>query len=154
MSKGIKIEFDEVSLRRFYRRIDPDHLLGDPLDNFYDRIGKSIEQKAKHNAPVFSGKLKRSIKYKRNRDGAIVFVGVPYGLFVHEGTKPHWPPVGALKAWADSKGISPYAVAHGIAKKGTKAQPFLRTAVEQTQKSLPLEIQRFVGNIKEEYVRG
>jgi HK97 gp10 family phage protein len=154
MAKALSIEFDEVSLRRFYKRIDPDNLIEKPLDSFYDRVGKTIEQKAKHNAPEDTGKLRRSIKYKKVRGGAVVLVGADYGLFVHEGTKPHWPPVSALQGWADRHGISPYAVAAGIAKHGTRAQPFLRDALEQTQKSLPLEIQRMIGDIEERYVRG
>lgn len=51
--------------------------------------------------------------------------------YIEFGTRPHMPPVDSLRAWAASKGISPWAVARGIAKHGTPAKPFLeRTQAE------------------------
>lgn len=51
--------------------------------------------------------------------------------YVEFGTRPHMPPVDSLRAWAASKGLSPWGVARGIAKHGTPARPFLeRTQAE------------------------
>jgi HK97 gp10 family phage protein len=55
-----------------------------------------------------------------------------YGPDVEFGTRPHWPPVSALIGWANRHGANPYAVAAGIAKHGTKAQPFMRPSFRQT----------------------
>ena len=50
---------------------------------------------------------------------------LPYMLFVHEGTKPHMPPVKAIEPWADRHGINPFALAMSIKKKGTKPNRFV-----------------------------
>jgi hypothetical protein len=61
-----------------------------------------------------------------------------YALYVHEGTRPHYAPMEAIKKWAErkSRGGSDfpwYAIWLKIAKEGTEAKPFLMDAVETTQ---------------------
>ena len=51
-----------------------------------------------------------------------------YGLYVERGSRPHWPPIAALRGWARRHNISPYAVQRSIARKGTRARPFLLPA--------------------------
>jgi hypothetical protein len=58
---------------------------------------------------------------------------VRYGLFVERGTRPHWPPVAAVSGWARRHGISPFLVARSIARKGTRAQPFMGPALERNR---------------------
>lgn len=74
----------------------------------------------------------------------------PYAVFVHEGTRPHMPPVDALAAWAKKKGINPWAVAKSIAKKGTKANPFLQRAVDKTARDVEGEFKRALDGTMEE----
>lgn len=63
----------------------------------------------------------------------------PYALFVHEGTPPHMPPIAAITPWANKKGINPWAVAMSIKKKGTKANPFLKRAADNSQAGVESE---------------
>ena len=70
----------------------------------------------------------------------------PYAIFVHEGTKPHFPPLHAIEKWADRHGIPPFLVARAIAKKGTKGKPFYDLAVKETK---PLLDQIFSGALKD-----
>jgi hypothetical protein len=58
---------------------------------------------------------------------------VAYGLFVERGTKPHRPPTGPLGGWARRHGINPYVLARGIARKGTRAQPFMQPGLDQNR---------------------
>lgn len=58
--------------------------------------------------------------------------GQEYATDVHEGTPPHHVPADELKKWAAKKGLNPYAVSKSIAKKGTKANPFLKRAAGKT----------------------
>lgn len=55
----------------------------------------------------------------------------PYAIYVHEGTKPHFPPLEAIAPWAERHNIPPFLVARAIAQKGTKAQPFFADAVKE-----------------------
>jgi len=157
MARVVEIKFDEVSLRRFYRRIDPDNLIEDPMDSFYNRVAETIQKKAKAKAPKFTGDLRRSIKIQKSRSflgglkGVAVVVRSTYGLYVHEGTRPHMPPVDALRPWASSKGISPWAVALKIAREGTVGTPFLADATEETARALPIELRVAVAGIEQNW---
>jgi HK97 gp10 family phage protein len=66
-----------------------------------------------------------------------VFVGpnsnVPYAIYLEKGTEPHRPPMhadSALAQWCEMKGLNIYAIAQSIAKKGTKAHPFVEPTYE------------------------
>ena len=63
-----------------------------------------------------------------------------YGLWVHEGTTPHWAPAAALKDWADLKGIPVRALQYSIARKGTKANPFLAKAFDTNKNEMISEV--------------
>lgn len=54
-----------------------------------------------------------------------------HGVFASEGTRPHWPNITRLAVWAARRGLLPGAVfpiAQAIARRGTRAKHFLRTA--------------------------
>jgi len=57
----------------------------------------------------------------------------PYAVYVHEGTRPHYPPLSAIKGWADRHGVSPFLVQRSIARKGTKAKPFFSNSIQASQ---------------------
>lgn len=68
----------------------------------------------------------------------------PYALYVHEGTKPHFPPVSALIPWVirqlkvsakDAPGVA-YLVARKIAAKGTAPTKFLERPFLKATKGL------------------
>lgn len=63
----------------------------------------------------------------------------PYAMGVHEGTPPHYVAPSEIKAWAEKRGINPYAVANSIAKKGTMPNPFFQRAVDLTEDSVNKE---------------
>src|SRR5262245_55479582 len=47
---------------------------------------------------------------------------------LERGSRPHLPPVAALRGWARRHGVSPYAVQRAIGRRGTRARPFLLPA--------------------------
>ena len=50
---------------------------------------------------------------------------VRYGVYVEQGTRPHWPPAAPLVGWARRHGVPVIAVQRAIARRGTRARPFL-----------------------------
>jgi hypothetical protein len=52
-----------------------------------------------------------------------------YGRYVEQGSRPHWPPRAPLEGWARRHGIPVYAVQRAIARRGTRARPFLVPAL-------------------------
>lgn len=82
-----------------------------------------------------SGNLRRSVTFNfKNRLSVRIEPQAQYADYVEFGTRPHYPPIGAITPWARIKGLNPYAVARGIAKHGTKAHPYeAKTAQEAEQ---------------------
>jgi hypothetical protein len=84
--------------------------------------------------PVHSSRLRSSIRFALHVDaqGLYGLAGsdVEYAAAVHNGSRPHMPPVAALTVWASRHGFaSPWPVALKIAAKGTKPHPFLLDAL-------------------------
>lgn len=84
--------------------------------------------------PVDTGRLRSSLRWSMAKDAhglaAIVGTDVNYAIYVHEGTRPHFPPPKALRVWAGRHGFdSPYPVCFAIAARGTRPRPFLRDAL-------------------------
>ncbi|WP_241473768.1 HK97 gp10 family phage protein [Mycolicibacterium neoaurum] len=83
-------------------------------------------------APVgVTADLRKSVKYEVNEGDLSAKIGptAKYADPIEFGSRPHWVSVAAgspLRDWADAKGINPYAVQRSIAKKGTKAHPFVK----------------------------
>lgn len=91
-----------------------------------------VEGDARRNVRHDTRRLMNSITHRVRGQGTRLVgeVGpsVRYGLYVERGTRPHWPPLAALVGWARRHGVSPYAVQRGIARRGTRARPFLLPA--------------------------
>lgn len=100
----------------------------------FNRTEKSVNELAtgiifsiKKAMPTDTDKLRQSVNYKlkqKNSDFIITIKYLKYGDAIETGTKPHFPPIEALKKWSNRKGLNPYAVQQSIGKKGTKAQPW------------------------------
>lgn len=91
-----------------------------------------------------SGNLAKSIKGVVKQSGKYVVISISledYWKYVENGTKPHWPPVDAIKKWISVKPVLPrplksgklpttdqlaYLIGRKISKVGTKAKPFLK----------------------------
>lgn len=71
----------------------------------------------------------------------------PYAIFVHEGTRPHFPPIEAIEPWASRHGIPAFLVARSIARKGTQGVPFFQMAIEDTQGEIDAYFSLALSNI-------
>jgi len=90
------------------------------------------------------GDLKGSINTKVDQDGSTVQMEVgpdaEHAPYVQFGTRPHWPPIAPLKAWARRKvgdaGFG-YYVQKKIAREGTDPQDFLTGPGRKLAKETP-----------------
>lgn len=123
-----------------------------------ERLGNRITVLAVENLEHNNtGTLRKSISYnvddKRNRVELSVGASAvskhndtafDYALAVHEGTKPHWPPVKPMRLWVSQKfpGIRgnqkainsvAFMVSRKIARVGTEANPFLKEALDEVR---------------------
>lgn len=124
------------------------------------------------------GEMRRNVTSEVYREAARIVgvVGVrsnvPYAIFRHEGTRPHWPPQLAIQQWVIRKGIIKmnkrpvtlgklrgakksvsdplireiirisFLIARKISKKGTKGLPFLRMALNQNRSWIEGELSK------------
>ena len=106
-----------------------------------------LKNRLKANDSYASGDLVNSIKGVVKQNGKYVVISISledYWKYVENGTKPHWPPVDAIKKWISVKPILPrplksgklpttdqlaYLIGRKISKVGTKAKPFLKPTI-------------------------
>jgi hypothetical protein len=101
----------------------------------------ALRRRAEPRTPVDLGRLQagyveRVTSSPTTIEGVLENV-VPYALYVEGGTRPHWPPIGAIRGWAERHGINPYALQRSIARRGTPAVRFLARAVEAEAPLVP-----------------
>lgn len=107
------------------------------------------EMDKKRNSLNFNGTLRKSIIYEQanDLDGDISFFMADYGQFLDKGVNGILSAYatsysysgdpqkirkmgGALKPWADSKGINPWALAWSLQRKGLEPRRFFDSVVE------------------------
>lgn len=76
--------------------------------------------------PVDRGHLKQKLNLTKRNFGFEIRPSstTNYGLYVHEGTRPHRAPFKAIAGWASRHGLPAFPIWHSIMMKGTKANPF------------------------------
>lgn len=106
--------------------------------------------KEKVEAPVATGNLRDNWRIDMRRFEGSLASNAPYAAAVHNGSRPHFPPVKALESWSKRKGLNPYAVARAIAKNGTKPNPFLQRAVTAENENVNREFETALNAILKE----
>lgn len=106
-----------------------------------------LKNKLKANDSYASGDLVNSIRGIVKQNGKYIVISIQledYWKFIENGTKPHFPPVDAIKNWISVKPVLPrplksgklptdnqlaYLIGRKISKVGTKAKPFLKPTI-------------------------
>lgn len=149
---GVELRQEIQGLRELQRETERivRELHGEPMLNGMRRATLLVQTSAKRLAPVDTGRLRSSItpeiREESRRVIGVVGSNVIYAPYMETGTRPHWPPEAALEVWAKRHGTTAYIVARSIARKGTKARPYLQPAFDQNKE----RIQTIIG----ETVRG
>ncbi|MFA5053892.1 MAG: HK97 gp10 family phage protein [Parcubacteria group bacterium] len=87
-----------------------------------------------------------------DRDGQIVGIvgtNLAHAPYVEYGTKPHWPPPGALEVWARRHGMDEYIVRKAISVKGTRAHKNAERAFNDNLD----KIKQYIGDATGEIVK-
>ncbi len=105
-----------------------------PQDNGQLRNSISVQtiEKTKSIGSVTSQNI---LPKPTENDVALVGTNLKYAAATEYGSRPHMPPVDALKTWAKrhlGSEDAAWPLALSIKKKGTKAQPFMRPAFDLT----------------------
>jgi HK97 gp10 family phage protein len=81
-----------------------------------------------------TGTMYDSIQVTSSPGGLVFAVGstAKYAPYVEFGTRPHWPPLDAIREWCRVKGIpesAAFPIARAIARRGLPERPFLYPAL-------------------------
>lgn len=118
-----------------------------------------IQDQAKKNAPAGDTQQLRQNwilkmgRFEGSLESGAKSNGYSYGLAIEYGTKPHFVPVAnnpMFQTWATRRGLNPYAVANSIAKKGTRAKPFFKPAVDSQRSNVDNEFDKALTSIMSE----
>ena len=120
------------------------------LNKAVNRIIIKVENSAKRNAPVNKsfggGNLRQSIRSQMTGQmQGMVLVGAEYGIYVHEGTRPHVITIVNKKVLANKRTGQIFGVR--VNHPGTKAQPFLQQAIDENMGFINDEFEKVVDNI-------
>jgi HK97 gp10 family phage protein len=144
--EGIRIEIEGLEETQRAMEGMLQDLSGDMMVDAMRQATLVVQRAAKQLVPVDTGRLRASItpEVVKEAEGIAGIVGsnVVYGPYVETGTRPHWPPPGALDVWARRHGMDPFVVARVIGMKGTQAHPYLVPAFEQNLE----QIERIIGD--------
>jgi len=166
----------DFNIDEFQRKVEAE------LERFLTKVLLKIQADSvriidENNANAW-GEMRRNVTYEVYREtakivGAVgVRANVPYAIFRHEGTRPHFPPQLAIQQWVIRKGIfkinnKPFTpgklrrikksqsdpflkeiskiaflIARKISKEGTKGLPFLRMALNQNRSWIESELSK------------
>ena len=111
----------------------------------------ALQAAAIEHVPVDTGTLVGRLDPSfKNMAGALK-ANTDYAIYVHEGTKPHWPPYSdpnrGVGLWAKRHGIAAFLVARGIARHGTKPHPFFQQAIDEKKDELDANFAAALENI-------
>ena len=154
----------EVEVRNLSEQINKlgryDQIVNKRLREGMTSSVQTIERNAKMEAPVgVSGELRAKITHRVEGFGqeikGIAGSYANYAVYVETGTRPHWAPIEPLKLWvqrkfgASGKEISAiaHAVQRAIARRGTKAQPYMKKGYNRSKSDIRKFFRRALGKI-------
>lgn len=117
-------------------------LHGEPMLKAMREATLLVERDAKRLAPVDRGGLRQSISSEvrvesvnGHADSVTGVVGSnkTYAAAVELGSKPHFPPISAIEAWAERRGLNAFLVARAISRRGTLPRRFLQGAFDKNK---------------------
>ena len=102
-----------------------------------------------------------AVTIARNEVLGVVGSNLPYAVYVHEGTRPHWPPVRAMEKWVNqqirrgkmrlppggtAKGLA-YQVGRKISREGTKGSKFFSIALRLQQAAMIQDVAKDISRL-------
>jgi len=134
-----RISVEVKGLREAQKRAldDMRALGGQPMVDAMRQATLVVMADARRRVPVDTGRLRASIVPEVEVHGhsveGIVGSNVAYAPYMELGTRPHFPPVSALRIWARRHGVEALLVARAISRRGTRPRAFLMGAYVENE---------------------
>lgn len=121
------------------------------MDYSTTRVKQNVREEIVNRGITNQGGLQKSVNvYESTPKRGVVGVGEKYGLYVEQGSRPHFPPVAAIERWAQTKlGVrgAGFLIARKIARVGTKAHPFVAPAFSRSKVFIQQQFDTAIKNI-------
>lgn len=148
-----KVRFE--GLDELTEQLEDEDFISGPLLEMLQSSATVVERRAKEivtEEATDTGLLKSSIRQKVHRTFAEVFTNIKHAIFVEKGSRPHWPPPGALQPWARRHGFpagarGDWLARRAIAQRGTEAVKFMERALKGSRKDIRRFIQKMLRDI-------
>lgn len=131
----IDIEYKEKQLKQITEKFWSD-VVQDMLDRSIKKSVILLERYAIQETPTDQWRLRNDFHTEFRKSFGRLFNPTHYAIYVHEWTRPHYAPIDKLRWRADRHGIPVWKLWLSIARKWTKANPFMDRAVEQWEKQV------------------
>ena len=128
----VDIERNEKQLKQIHDVFWP-QAVQDIFDRSIKRSVILLERHAIQETPTDQWRLRNDFHTEFRKSFWRLFNPTQYAIYVHEWTRPHYAPIDKLQWRADRHGIPVWKLRHAIARKWTKANPFMDRAVEQVE---------------------
>lgn len=147
MAKAIEIEIEGLDIIQKAFSQSP-QIVTDEMSRAIMKSLLLMQGYARQNVPKDTSNLGGKIQPKMiNALHGELVADTNYAVFVHEGTRPHFPPFYAIDPWARRHGIPTFLVQRAIARKGTKANPFMKDAKESANRDVSRIFNNAINNI-------
>lgn len=134
---SLVVEVNTKELQQLIRRYP--QAIQDRIQRIYADGSIIVQAAMRRNAPVGVTQDLARIERTVNSNGARIAPKPVYAFWVENGRRagkmPPYREGSSLAKWVALKmpGVPPFVVAHSIAKKGTKPNPFVATTYRQTE---------------------
>lgn len=150
---GFDLELDGLIKAQEYLDEVAIELHGAPMVSAMRQASMLVSNEAKRLVPVDTGYLRASItpEVRTEQNELIGAIGsnVLYAPYVETGTRPHWPPKGALAVWARRHGWKEGSIRYIIGTRGTQAHPYLVPAIQGNAATIYRILDRGVSSVVE-----
>ena len=131
------LSFKIEGLEALLAKLKPELVAG-PVKKFLMDASLYVEGQAKRRTPVDTGRLRASITHEIDASPMPLFgkigTNVFYAPYVEFGTRPHFPPPGALDVWASRHGFpNGFVVARAISRAGTRGRHMFEQGLEASK---------------------
>lgn len=151
---SVNIHFEVEGHEKFAKALKSKELLEGPMRDFLSKSAAAVEKSAGEKVPRDTGHLAQNIFTLVQPPVATVTAATKYAAPVEKGSRPHFPPPRALESWARHHGVSAFALAVAISRRGTRPQPFMRPALEENKAKIRQFLQEAAKEIERRWERG
>lgn len=129
------IEVNTADLKKIAKDFGSNYVQ-ETLDNSVKKSVILLNRNAIMEAPTDRWRLRNSFQTEFRSLFWRLFNPVEYAVYVQEWTRPHSAPFDVIAERARRKGLNAGAVWRSIKKKGTKANPFMTRAIENSDSEI------------------